>query len=170
MVFVPFVPVFVSPYAKFPMSLPNAVVHISCVPGSCARFLYLVIVFPVMGCTTPANAYACVLRTVNSRFSNCCTAMFVNIRGVCIASLRDRRIPTSTSCCDFFCLGGLTFWCFGVGTIYVTKGVYVSLFTTRISPSVFFWRMTGRMVFCCSLVMRTFPLFPIGVAYMFMYW
>ena len=47
---------------------------------------------------------------------------------------------------EFFC--GLTSCCcFGVGTLYVTRGVYLSLFITRILPGVF-----TRVLFLCVVI------------------
>ena len=101
-----------------------------------------------MGFTTPANAYACVLRAVDSRWTNFLTAMFVNIRGARNTSRHDWRTLMSCSCCDFrvwvFWCGLTSFCCVGVGTLYVTRGVYLSLFTTRISLGVF-----ARVFFLC---------------------
>ena len=52
---VPLVPVLLSPCAKFTHYFPHAIVHVSLVTGSLARFWYCEIVLPVTGWTTGAQ-------------------------------------------------------------------------------------------------------------------
>ena len=54
---VPGVFVSASPCARFPNSFPNALAQVVAVRGSAMRFLYFVIVSPVIGCVTGAQKW-----------------------------------------------------------------------------------------------------------------